>query len=61
LIAILIYVVYSNLLAIGRTFIEREQTPEWLGLWWLHAFALILALGLNYFSGRMPRTKPVPA
>ena len=61
LIAILIYVVYSNLLAIGRTFIEREQTPEWLGLWWLHAFALILALGLNYFNGRMPRTKPVPA
>ena len=61
LIAILLYVVYSNLLAIGRGWIERGQTPEWLGLWWLHAGALLLGLSLLYFSSRMPRVKALRA
>jgi lipopolysaccharide export system permease protein len=41
-IAILIYLIYSNLLGIGETWVEKEKVPEWLGLWWVHGFAVIL-------------------
>ena len=41
-LAILIYLIYSNLLGIGQTWVEKEKVPEWLGLWWVHGFALIL-------------------
>ena len=41
-IAILIYLIYSNLLGIGETWVEKEKVPEWLGLWWVHGFAIIL-------------------
>lgn len=57
LIALLLYVVYSNLMAIGRSWIETAQTPEWLGLWWLHGIALLMGLLLLYLSTRMPRVK----
>jgi len=41
-LAILIYLIYSNLLGIGQTWVEKEKVPEWLGLWWVHGFAMIL-------------------
>ncbi|VAW64945.1 Lipopolysaccharide export system permease protein LptF [hydrothermal vent metagenome] len=41
-LAILIYLIYSNLLGIGQTWVEKEKVPQWLGLWWVHGFAIIL-------------------
>jgi len=41
-LAILIYLIYSNLLGIGQSWVKKEQVPEWLGLWWVHGFALFL-------------------
>lgn len=41
-LAILIYLIYSNLLGIGQTWVEKEKVPEWLGLWWVHGFAMFL-------------------
>lgn len=41
-LAILIYLIYSNLLGIGQTWVEKEKVPEWLGLWWVHGFAVVL-------------------
>jgi len=43
-LAILIYLVYSNLLGIGQSWVEKQQVPGWLGLWWVHGFAVILIL-----------------
>ena len=40
-IGILIYITYVNSLSIARVWVEREQVPEWVGLWWVH-----IALGL---------------
>jgi lipopolysaccharide export system permease protein len=42
-IGILLYIVYSNLLGLGRAWLERGLIPNWLGLWWVH---LLLALSL---------------
>lgn len=41
-LAILIYLIYSNLLGIGESWVEKQKVPEWLGLWWVHGFAVLL-------------------
>ncbi len=41
-IALLIYLVYSNLLGVGKTWIVQEKVPVWLGTWWVHIIAIIL-------------------
>lgn len=47
-IAVLVYFVYSNLLALGQTVIKKGHVPSSLGLWWVHAVMLIIALYLLY-------------
>lgn len=44
--AFLLYIAYSNLLAIGQSWIARGVTPLWLGLWWVHGLAVVMILGL---------------
>jgi lipopolysaccharide export system permease protein len=41
--AILVYVIYANLLAAGRGWLERSQLPEFSGLWWVHGLFLAVA------------------
>ena len=43
-LAILIYLLYSNLLGVGQTWVERQKTPVWLGLWWVHGVAILLII-----------------
>jgi len=40
-VGILIYITYANLLSIARALLEREELPQWVGLWWVH-----ISLGL---------------
>lgn len=42
--ALLIYIVYVDLLFLGRAWIQKDIVPRNVGLWWLHALALLLAL-----------------
>jgi lipopolysaccharide export system permease protein len=42
--ALLIYMIYTNVLSIGRVWIERGVTDERLGLWWVHGVVGLLAL-----------------
>jgi lipopolysaccharide export system permease protein len=41
--AVLVYLIYANLLAAGRGWIERGQVPEAAGLWWVHGLFLTVA------------------
>jgi lipopolysaccharide export system permease protein len=45
-VAILVYFFYSNLLALGQTLIKKGQVPGSVGLWWVHAVMLVIALYL---------------
>ncbi|HEV2213377.1 MAG TPA: LPS export ABC transporter permease LptF [Gammaproteobacteria bacterium] len=64
LIAILAYVIYSNLVGVARAWLERSVTPPSLGTWWVDliflgvAVALLLAQygwrGLFGFTPRVP-------
>jgi lipopolysaccharide export system permease protein len=40
--AILIYVLYVNLLFVGRDWVEHEYLPRWLGMWWVHGVFFVL-------------------
>ncbi len=42
--AVMIYILYINLLFLGRAWLEKSMIPQSLGLWWIHGLMLILAL-----------------
>ncbi len=39
--AILIYIIYANMLGVARSWLERGETPQFLGLWWVHGLMLL--------------------
>ena len=45
-IGVLVYLLYTNLLAIARVWMESGVTPQWLGLWWVHGILASAALVL---------------
>jgi lipopolysaccharide export system permease protein len=50
-VALILYLVYSNLLGIGKTWIIQEKVPVWVGTWWVHLVAIIVTLILLKYSG----------
>jgi lipopolysaccharide export system permease protein len=55
-VGLLIYVIYANAMTISRVWVEREQLPAWLGMWWEHIALAVLALWLlgreaGWFAG----------
>lgn len=47
LLGILIYFIYTNLLGISETLVEREYLPAYIGLWWVHVAMIIVILIIN--------------
>lgn len=45
-LAIIVYFLYSNLISASRVWIEKEQLDPRLGLWWVHALVILLAIVL---------------
>jgi lipopolysaccharide export system permease protein len=43
-VAVLLYLIYSNLIAAGKLGIERGSIPQFLGLWWTHVAIILLVL-----------------
>ncbi|UCE89760.1 MAG: LPS export ABC transporter permease LptF [Pseudomonadota bacterium] len=56
-IAILIYIVYSNMLNVSRAWLEDDNIPQYVGLWWVHLCmgALALVLFAQQFGWRALR------
>lgn len=48
--AIVIYIAYTDLLFLGRAWIEKSKISASLGLWWIHGSVLLLALIILYFK-----------
>lgn len=48
IIGILVYFVYSNLISISRTLVEKGDLPTHIGVWWVHA-AMASLLLISYF------------
>jgi lipopolysaccharide export system permease protein len=61
--ALLIFFMYINLLAAGRSYIARGKLPEWPGLWAVHGLLLLVAgaavLAVRWVKGaRRARAHP---
>lgn len=50
-LALILYLVYSNLLGVGKTWIVQEVVPVWIGTWWVHVIAIIVTYVLLKRSG----------
>ena len=55
--AILLYLVYSNLLSMGKNWIIKERVSVWVGTWWVHILALVLLFILLKMGGHIFRSK----
>ena len=59
-VGLMVYITYANMLAIARVWMEREQIPTWLGVWWVHGLlGLIGLILLAREAGAFSRARPV--
>ncbi|HVS78032.1 MAG TPA: LPS export ABC transporter permease LptF [Steroidobacteraceae bacterium] len=47
-LAVVVYLVYQNLLSAGQTWVAHGTIPVALGLWWVHAAVILLALAVIF-------------
>ncbi len=57
IVALLAYVVYFNVLMLGRSFLADGTIPSWAGLWWAHLPVLAMALFLLWRDEHLPKTR----
>jgi lipopolysaccharide export system permease protein len=50
---VLLYIIYSNLLAASKVWIEQETISPWIGLWWVHGLFCLFALTLLFRQNNM--------
>jgi lipopolysaccharide export system permease protein len=50
-VALILYLVYSNLLSVAKTWIVQEKVPVWFGTWWVHIIAIVITLYLMKRGG----------
>lgn len=54
LIAVLVYLLYANVLAIVRAGLVQGRVPPWLGLWWVHLLVVLLGAWIIWRQYRVP-------
>lgn len=42
IIGIVLFIAYSNLLVVAKSWVEKGDIPIWLGLWWVHGVVMLL-------------------
>jgi lipopolysaccharide export system permease protein len=59
---ILLYIVYSNMIGLGRVWLERGIVPSWIGLWWVHLIfvAALLLMVMHREQIRLFAVTPRP-
>jgi lipopolysaccharide export system permease protein len=50
--AVVIYIIYINLLFVARRWMEQGHVPPMLGMWWVHGLMLVAVLVLFFIRGR---------
>lgn len=45
-VAIVLYVIYTNLLGIAKNWVEQGKVPDYVGIWWVHGLVLLLIMAL---------------
>ncbi len=55
--AVLLYMIYSNMLSIAQAWVAQGKVPAALGFWMVHAAMLVLTLGLFRWRAFGPRRR----
>ncbi|OGT30462.1 MAG: LPS export ABC transporter permease LptF [Gammaproteobacteria bacterium RIFCSPHIGHO2_12_FULL_35_23] len=50
--AVVIYIVYANLIFLAREWISNGELPPWLGMWWIHGLFFFIGLLLMRWQFR---------
>ena len=60
-VAILVYIIYNNLMSIARSWVEQSKIPVEVGIWWVHLMlvAIIVLLLFQQITGRWFRLRSV--
>lgn len=45
-LALVLYLIYSNLISVSYSWIAQQTVPVWVGTWWTHIVAIIVTLVL---------------
>ena len=56
-VAVLIYIIYSNMLSISKTLLKRDEISPFIGLWWVH-LVLIVLIVLTFQFPRVSQDLP---
>ena len=59
-VALLLYIVYSNMLSIAKTLLKRDEIPAAIGLWWVHLLLAVLIVLFFQFPRLLMRWKKRP-
>jgi len=54
---ILLYIIYNNLMTVGRAWVGKGEVPPEVGIWWSHLLMLATAIWLLWRQNRMPGRK----
>jgi lipopolysaccharide export system permease protein len=57
---IMVYVIYNNLMTVGRAWVNKGEVPTWVGMWWVHALVFVLVLILLDRHSKMPLEWRIP-
>jgi len=52
--AMVLYIVYANMMFIARDWLAAGKIPTWIGMWWPHLIVVILGLLLLYRNQKKP-------
>jgi lipopolysaccharide export system permease protein len=47
-LGILVYVIYSNLLGVARTWVENGKVNPVIGIWWVHVLLVVVIMALMF-------------
>lgn len=52
-LGILVYIIYSNLMGMAQTWVERGRVESWVGMWWVHVLLMlaIVVLAVQHAGG----------
>jgi lipopolysaccharide export system permease protein len=56
-LAILLFLLYSQLISVGKVWVARGTAPAYLGLWWTHAVVVLAALAVIMGPGLLGRLR----
>jgi lipopolysaccharide export system permease protein len=59
-VAILVYIIYNNLMSVARSWVEQSKIPMEVGIWGVHLILIVIiaTLLLQQITGRWFRLKP---